>query len=39
MMTNQLFSAALGIQSPWSVKDVNFDEAKKQLTIQVDFSA
>jgi transposase len=39
MMTNQLFSAALGIQSPWSVKEVNFDEAKKQLTIQVDFSA
>ena len=39
MMTNKLFSAALGIQSPWSVKDVNFDEAKKQLTIQVDFSA
>jgi transposase len=39
MMTNQLFSAALGIQSPWSVKDVNFDEAKKQLTIKVDFSA
>lgn len=39
MMTNQLFTAALGIQSPWMVKEVEFDEAKKQLTIQVDFAA
>lgn len=39
MTTNQLFTAALGIQSPWSVKEVNFDEAKKQLTIHVDFAA
>jgi transposase len=37
MMTNQLFAAALNIQSPWSVQDVNFDESKRQLTIQVDF--
>jgi len=37
MMTNQLFAAALGIQSPWFVQDVNFDESKRQLTIQVDF--
>ena len=36
-MTNQLFAAALGIQSPWFVQGVDFDEAKRQLTIQVDF--
>ena len=37
MMTNQLFTAALGIQAPWFVQNVDFDEAKRQLTIQVDF--
>jgi len=36
-MTNQLFAAALGIQNPWFVQDVNFDESKRQLKIQVDF--
>jgi transposase len=39
MMTNQLFSAALGIQSPWTVEGVDFDESKRQLTIKVDFIA
>ncbi len=39
MMTNQLFAAALGIQTPWFVQGVDFDEAKRQLTIQVDFAA
>jgi len=39
MMTNQLFSAALGIQSPWTVEGVDFDESKRQLTIKVDFVA
>jgi transposase len=38
-MTNQLFASALGIQSPWFVQDVNFDEAQRQLTIHVDFRA
>lgn len=38
-MTNQLFEAALGIQSPWFVQSVDFDEAKRQLTIGVDFVA
>jgi len=38
-MSNDLFAAALGIQSPWFVQGVNFDEAKRQLTIQVDFVA
>jgi transposase len=37
MMTNDLFAAALGIQSPWFVQSVTFDETKRQLTIQVDF--
>jgi len=39
MMTNQLFAVALGIESPWFVQGVDFDEAKRQLTIQVDFIA
>jgi transposase len=39
MMTSQLFEAALGIKSPWFVQGVDFDETKRQLTIQVDFVA
>jgi transposase len=39
MMTTQLFATALGIQSPWIVQGVDFDEVKRQLTIQVDFVA
>ena len=35
--TNQLFAAALGIKAPWSVQGVEFDTAKRQLTIAVDF--
>ncbi|HEY4542364.1 MAG TPA: ISL3 family transposase [Noviherbaspirillum sp.] len=38
-MTNDLFAAALGLQSPWFVPDVQFDEAKRQLTIRVNFPA
>jgi transposase len=38
-MTNQLFEVALGIQSPWFVQNVDFDETKRQLTIGVDFVA
>ena len=37
-MHNQLFEAALGISAPWSVKAVDFDEARKSLTITVDFA-
>jgi hypothetical protein len=36
---NQLFEAALGIATPWSVNGVDFDAAKKTLTISVDFVA
>jgi transposase len=39
MMTSELFQAALGIKSPWFVQGVEFDETKRQLTIQVDFAA
>ena len=39
MMTNDLFAAALGLSSPWFVQEVQFDEAKRQLTIRVDFPA
>ncbi|MDP3082155.1 MAG: ISL3 family transposase [Rubrivivax sp.] len=36
-MSTQLFEAALGIKSPWSVKSVEFDEAAKRLTVLIDF--
>jgi transposase len=36
---NQLFEAALGIAKPWYVQGVEFDAAKKVLTITVDFVA
>lgn len=38
-MTAKLFEAALGIASPWYVKGVEFDAAKKTLIIAVDFVA
>jgi transposase len=37
MMTAKVFEAALGIESPWSVGKVEFDEARKLLTILIDF--
>jgi hypothetical protein len=36
---NQLFGAALGTAKPWYVNGVDFDAAKKILTISVDFVA
>jgi len=36
---NQLFEAALGISKPWYVQGVDFDAARKTLTISVDFVA
>jgi transposase len=36
-MTAELFSAALGVESPWSVTKVDFDQARKRLTILIDF--
>ena len=38
-MQNQLFEAALGVASPWSVQGVDFDAARKMLTIKIDFAA
>jgi transposase len=38
-MQNQLFESALGIAKPWYVQGVDFDAAKKVLTITVDFVA
>lgn len=38
-MTAKLFEAALGISSPWYINGVEFDVAKKTLTIAVDFIA
>src|SRR6202045_3419724 len=36
---NKLFEAALGVVKPWYVNGVDFDAAKKTLTISVDFVA
>lgn len=36
-MSTQLFEAALGIRTPWSVQSVQFDEAAQRLTVLVDF--
>ena len=38
-MQNQLFEAALGIAKPWYVRGVDFDAARKVLTIGIDFIA
>lgn len=38
-MQAKLFAAALGISDPWRVAGVDFDVAKKVLTISVDFVA
>lgn len=38
-LQNQLFEAALGIEKPWYVRGVDFDAARKTLTISVDFVA
>lgn len=39
MMTAKLFEAALGMTSPWYINGVDFDVAKKLLTLNVDFVA
>jgi transposase len=36
-MHDELFEAALGVQVPWAVSSVNFDEATKVLTVDIDF--
>ena len=38
-MSAKLFEAALGIADPWFIQGVDFDAAKKTLTIGVDFIA
>lgn len=37
-MSNELFAAALGVASPWYVRDVEFDVGKRLLTISIDFA-
>ena len=39
MNQTQLFEAALGIKAPWYVQGVDFDAARRELTIAVDFVA
>jgi len=36
-MSTKLFEAALGIQAPWFITGIQFDEQASQLRIQVDF--
>lgn len=36
-MHDKLFEAALGIQAPWAVTSVKFDEAARLLTVDIDF--
>lgn len=36
-MHDKLFEAALGIQAPWAVSSVRFDESAKVLTVDIDF--
>jgi len=37
-MSNDLFAAALGVASPWHVRNVAFDGDKRLLTISIDFA-
>lgn len=34
---NKLFEDALGIKSPWFIKEIKFDEKQQQLNIDIDF--
>src|SRR5512135_3042977 len=36
-MSNELFAAALGVETPWYVKDVTFDAGQRLLTVAIDF--
>jgi hypothetical protein len=37
-MHNQLFDSALGINTPWSVKSIEFDLPAKRLVVSIDFA-
>ena len=37
MMSTQLFESALGINAPWLVRSVEFDEPARRLTVLIDF--
>lgn len=37
MMMKNLFEKALHIESPWFIKDIDFDELDRRLDIQIDF--
>jgi transposase len=37
MDTNTLFTLALGLQAPWEVKNLRFDEVTRRLDIDIDF--
>ncbi len=37
MLGKQLFERALGIEEPWYIDKINFDEEEKRLDIHIDF--
>ena len=39
MQSEQLFESALGVSSPWYIREAVFDGEARTLTIQVDFRA
>ena len=36
-MTVKVFETALGVEAPWAVESVDFDESAKVLTVMIDF--
>lgn len=37
MLSNQIFTVALGIQAPWFIEDIKLDDEKKRLDIHISF--
>jgi hypothetical protein len=37
-MSEELFEKALGVESPWEVESVTFDQPEKRLTISISFA-
>ncbi len=38
MNTEELFSTAIGVKSPWFVKNISFEKEKGELNIEIDFA-
>ncbi len=37
MLSNQIFTVALGIKDPWFIKDITLDNEKKRLDVHISF--